>query len=149
MGAVSDESSPILNDKIRTFGINGVDNYMYHEDVEDHLQDLVVCYNSEENVDPVETAYKVLQKFLKIYQFEGGNRKLGRLLVSYHLCVSGILFPVSITSGKRCSRKHYYDVIKKENLLYSNCTNLCTLISHSAYLGLKNFLSLKKSIKMT
>ena len=38
MGAVSDKGSPILNSKIQRFGVNnGVDNYMYHENVEDHL----------------------------------------------------------------------------------------------------------------
>ena len=101
MGAVSDKGSPILNGKIQTFGVNnGVDNYMCHEDVEDHLQDLVKWYNSVNKADPVETVYKLFLKFLKIHPFEDGNGRMGQLLVAYHLCISGTPFPVTITSSK-------------------------------------------------
>ena len=42
LGAVDQKGNPILNG-IRKFGVNsGVDNYMCHEDAEDHLQHLVV-----------------------------------------------------------------------------------------------------------
>ena len=73
---------------------------------------------------------------------------MARLLVAYHLCISGVPFPICITSGKKRSRKHYYDAIKKEDLLHYHRNDLYTLISYSLYLGWKKFLNLKKSTEL-
>lgn len=149
LGAVSDDGSPILNGKFRTFGVNnGVDNYMSHELVEENLERLVVWYGNVDKADPIDVAYKLFWKFLKIHPFEDGNGRIARLLVAYHMCSSGTPFPVCVTSGKRRSRKHYYDAIKREDLLYCSRTDLYTLIAQSVYLGWKNFLNLKNSVEI-
>ena len=74
LGAVLDDGSPILNRKFRTFGVNnGVDNYMSHELVEENLERLVVWYGNVDKADPIDVAYKLFWKFLKIYPLEDGN----------------------------------------------------------------------------
>ena len=80
---------------------------MCHEDIEDYLRDLVKLYNDVNKADPVETAYKLFLKFLEIHPFRDGNRRMGQLLVVYHLCISGTPFPVTITSGKSEYCKDY------------------------------------------
>ena len=98
-------------------------------------------YSYVKNSDPVDVAYKLFYKFAKIHPFEEGNQRMARLLVAYHLGASGTPFPVCVTSGKKRSRRHYYDAIKKEDLLYIDHTDLYTLIAYLVYLGWKNFLS--------
>ena len=73
--------------------------------------------NNTNNANPVEIAYKLFFKFLKIHPFQDGNGRMARLLVAYHLCISGVPFPICITSGKKRSCKHYYDAIKKEVII--------------------------------
>ena len=120
LGAMSDSGTPILSGKIRTFGVhNGVEDYLSNELVEEELNTLVNWYSHVDNSDPVEVTYKLFYKFLKIHPFEDGNERMARLLVAYHLSASGTPFPVCVTSGKKRSRKHYYDAIKKEELLYT------------------------------
>lgn len=149
LGAVSGDGTPILSGKIRTFGVNnGVEDYLSHELVEEELNKLMNWYYHVDNSDPVEVAYKLFYKFVKIHPFEDGNGRMARLLVAYHMSKTGTPFPVCVTSGKKRSRRHYYDAIKKEDLLYIDRTDLYTLIAYSVYLGWKNFLSLKKSTEM-
>ena len=153
-GAVSDtRGTPILNGKIRTFGVNnGFEDYMSQEIVEEELHDLMDWYmaskenntNLSEGNDPIYVACKLFYRFLKIHPFEDGNGRIARLLVAYHLSVSGVPFPVCITSGKKRSRKHYYDAIKREDYISLRRSDLYTLISYSVYLGWKNFLNLEK-----
>ena len=73
--------------------------------------------NNTNNANPVEIVYKLFFKFLKIHPFQDGNGRMARLLVAYHLCISGVPFPICITSGKKRSCKHYYDAIKKEVII--------------------------------
>ena len=149
-GAVDTRRTPILNGKIITFGVNnGVEDYMSHEIVEKELHGLMDWYmaskeNNTSNADPVYVAYKLFYRFLKIHPFEDGNGRMARLLVAYNLSVSGVPFPICITSGKKRSRKHYYDATRQEDLINFRRTDLYTLISYSVYLGWKNFLNLKK-----
>ena len=149
LGAVSDDGSPILNGKFRTFGVNnGVDNYMSYELAEENMEKVVEWYNNFDGADSVEVAYKLFWKFLKIHPFEDGNGRIARLLVANHMCSLGTPFPVCVTSGKRRSRKHYYDAIKREDLLYCSRTGPYTLIAQSVYLRWKNFLNLKNSVEI-
>ena len=130
LGAVLDDGSPILNGNFRTFGVNnGVENYMSYKLVEENLERLVAWYGDVDKADPIDVAYKLFWKFLNIHPFEDGKGRIVRLLVAYHMCSSGTPFPVCVTSGKRRSRKHYYDAIKREDLLYCFCTDLYTLIA--------------------
>ena len=58
LGAVSDDGSPILSGKFRTFGVdNGVDNYMSHELVEENLERLVAWYGNVDKGNPIDVAY--------------------------------------------------------------------------------------------
>ena len=149
LGAVSDDGSPILNGKFRTFGVNnGVDNYMSYELVEENMEKLVEWYNNFDGADSIEVAYKLFWKFLKIHPFEDSNGRIARLLVAYHMCSSGTPFLVCVTSGKRRSRKHYYDAIKREDLLYCSRTDLYTPIAQSVYLDWKNVLNMKNSVEI-
>ena len=118
LGAVSDDGSPILNGKFRTFDVNnGVDNYKFHEPVEENLERLVAWYGNVDKANPIDVAYKLFWKFVNIHPFEDGSGKIGRLLAAYHMCSSETPFPVCVTSDKRRSCKHYYDAIKREDLL--------------------------------
>ena len=145
LGAVDDNGNLIWNGKLRKFGVNnGIDNYMHYEEVPTHLENLMEWYRTANNTDSIETAYKLFWTFLKIHLFQDGTGRKGRLLVVYHLCASGMPFPVCITSSKKPSRKHYYDATKKESLLYQDRTDLYTLICYSLYLGWRNFLNLKR-----
>ena len=121
---------------------------MSHELVEENMEKLVEWYNNFDGADSVEVAYKLFWKFLKIHPFKDGNGRIARLLVAYHICSSGTPFPVCVTNGKRRSRRHYYDAIKKEDFLCVSSTDLYTFIAQLVYLGWRNFLNLKNSVKI-
>ena len=145
LGALSDDDTPILSGKIRTFKVNnGIEDYLSYEVVEEELHKLMLWYSKANNSDPVEVAYKLFYKFIKIHPLKDSNRRMARLLIVYHLSASRTPFPVCVTSGKKRSQKHYYDAMKKEELLYYDRTDLYMQISHSVYLGWKNFFESEK-----
>lgn len=150
-GAISDCGKPILAGRARNFGVNnGVDNYMPHELVEENLEKFFAWYKSVDlaSVNNIKVAYKLFWRFLKIHPFEDGNGRMARLLFSYHMTRSRTPFSVCMTSGKRRSRKHYNDAIKRQDLLYCSGNDLLTFMVYSVYLGRKNFLNLKNSLEM-
>ena len=57
------------------------------------------------------------------------------------LSLHGIPFPVTISSGRKKSRKHYDDAIKKRSLLFSNNSALYTIIAYSVYCGWKKIIN--------
>lgn len=79
-GEVSDKETPILNGKIRTFGVNNrFEDYMSHEITEEELHGLMDWYmaskerttnNADLNQmigDPIQVAYNLFYGFLKIH----------------------------------------------------------------------------------
>ena len=144
-GAVDKYNVLVLNGEYRTFGVNNnIDNYLHFSEVKSTLEKTIDRYNcmtQSLSSDPIQMAHDLFWEFLVVHPFQDGNGRLGRLLVTYALMQHGIPFPVTISSGKKKSRKHYDDAIKKYSLLFSNNSALYTLIAYSVYCGWKKFIN--------
>ncbi len=81
------------------------------QEVKGLMEDFFRWYNKNNKImHPIELAARAHYKFEKIHPFGDGNGRIGRLMISYILNISG--FPQIIIEYKR--RNYYYKALEKD-----------------------------------
>ena len=80
------------------------------QDVAELMKSLMVFYNKNSKMHPIELAGRMHYRFEKIHPFGDGNGRIGRLLMNSILWKSG--YPMLIIEYKK--RKAYYKALEKD-----------------------------------
>mmetsp|Transcript_12374 Transcript_12374/g.18770 ORF Transcript_12374/g.18770 Transcript_12374/m.18770 type:complete len:296 (+) Transcript_12374:82-969(+) len=128
----------------RTHSVHAGDYvYLSHEYIAPSVEKIVRAFNYDKKVgekNPIIIAANLFYDLITVHPFADGNGRLCRLLAAFALLSVGVPFPVSLTSGRSRSRRHYIDCILKARRMGSDRKYLYTLFATSVELGWSNFI---------
>lgn len=143
--AVCEENSELIsNGKFRQHNVC-TNDYVYfsHEHIASAVETIVETFNRDKaagNKEPFVIAANLFYDLITVHPFADGNGRLCQLFATFALFATGTPFPVSLTSGRSRSRKHYLQCILKARTLRSNRRYLYTLFASSLESGWASFL---------